>query len=101
MEKCILSAVGGALAMLITLIIIANICVAREQKQKKKPYEHVDFVSAVTQEDCFLCGNGSEFPVSSYWGEDNIGIINLSKTKQAPFRRSIHDANGGIFDLLK
>ena len=48
MKKCILSAVGGALAMLITLIIIANICVAREQKQEKKPYEHVDFVSAVT-----------------------------------------------------
>ena len=44
MKKCILSAVGGALAMLITLIIIANICVAREQKQEKKPYEHVDFV---------------------------------------------------------
>ena len=78
MKKCILSAVGGALAMLITLIIIANICVAREQKQEKKPYEYVDFVSAVTQEDCFLCGNGSGFPVSSYWGEDNIGIINLN-----------------------
>ena len=78
MKKCILSAIGGALAMLITLIIIANVSAAREQKQEKKPYEHVDFVSAVTQEDCFLCGNGSEFPVSSYWGEDNVGIINLN-----------------------
>ena len=78
MKKCILSAIGGALAMLIALIIIANISVAREQKQEREPYEHVDFVSAATQEDCFLCGNGSEFPVSSYWGEDNVGIINLN-----------------------
>ena len=78
MKKCILSAIGGALAMLIALIIIANISVAREQKQEREPYEHVDFVSAATQEDCFLCGNGSEFAVSSYWGEDNVGIINLN-----------------------
>jgi len=40
MKKCILSAIGGALAMLITLIIIANVSVAREQKQEKIPYEH-------------------------------------------------------------
>lgn len=78
MKKCILSAIGGALAMLIALIIIANISVARQQKQEREPYEHVDFVSAATQEDCFLCGNSSEFPVSSHWGEDNVGIINLN-----------------------
>ena len=77
MKKCILSAIGGALAMLITLIIIANVSAVREQKQEKKPYEHIDFVSAITQEDCFLCGTGSEFPVSSYWGEDNVAIVNL------------------------
>ena len=34
MKKCILSAIGGALAMLIALLIIANVCVAREQKQE-------------------------------------------------------------------
>lgn len=78
MKKCILSAIGGALAMLIALIIIANVSVAREQKHEKKLYEHIDFVSTITQEDCFICGNGSEFPMSSYWGENNVAIVNLN-----------------------
>ena len=56
MKKCILSAIGGAIAMLIALIIFANVSVSREQKRAKKPYEHVDFISTITQEDCFICG---------------------------------------------
>lgn len=36
-------------------------------------YEHTSYVSELAQEACFLCsGQGP------YWGEDNIGIINLN-----------------------
>ena len=54
MKKCILSAIGGAVAMLASLIIIANISVGKEQE--KEAYEHIDFVSTITQDDCFICG---------------------------------------------
>lgn len=76
MKKCILSAIGGALAMLSALIIIANISAAKEQE--KKIYEHIDYVSAITQEDCFACVADCDFPVSSHWGEDNVAIVNLN-----------------------
>ena len=98
MKKCILSAICGALAMLTALIIIAHVSVAREQKQKKKPYEHVDFVSAVTQEDCFLCGYGSEFPVSSYWGEDNVGIVNLNTFEVLRLEINRYDDRGELIE---
>jgi len=76
MKKCILSAIAGAAAMLVILIIAANVSAVREQHPKE--YEHIDFVSTITQEDCFVCGTGSDFPVSSYWGEDNVAIVNLN-----------------------
>lgn len=78
MKKCILSAIGGAIAMLIALIIIANVSVAREQKREKKPYEHVDFVSAITQEDCFICGKHSDPLTAAYWQQDNVAILDLN-----------------------
>ena len=62
--------------MLAILILAANVSAAREPKPKE--YEHTDFVSTITQEDCFVCGTGSDFPVSSYWGEDNVAIVNLN-----------------------
>ena len=78
MKKCILSAIGGALAMLVCLIIIANISVSREQKQEKKTYEHIDYVSAITQEDCFICGTKDDPLTAAHWSEDNVAILDLN-----------------------
>ena len=98
MKKCTLSAIGGAMVMLITLIIIANVIVAREQKQQTKPYEHVNFVSAISRDDCFLCGNGSEFPVSSYWGEDNVAIVNLNTFEVLRLEINRYDGHGELIE---
>ena len=76
MKKYILSAIGGAIIMLIALILIANISAAN--KQENKEYEHIDYVSAITQDKCFVCGNSTKDPVSLHWGEDNVGIVNLN-----------------------
>ncbi len=74
MKKCILSAIAGALAMLAALIIIANVNTAR--KQEPQEYEHIDYVSNITQEECFVCGDSSA--ASCYWDEANVGIVNLN-----------------------
>ena len=76
MKKCILSAIAGAAAMLVILIVAANVSAVKEQNPKE--YGHIDFVSTITQEDCFVCGTGSDLPASSYWGEDNVAIVNLN-----------------------
>lgn len=78
MKKCILSAIGGALAMLVCLIIIANVSVAREQKQEKKTYDHIDYASAITQEDCFICGTKDDPLTAAHWSEDNVAILDLN-----------------------
>lgn len=73
MKKCILSALGGAAAMFLLLALIANI---RYEKAAEE-YEHIDYVSTITEAECYVCGDGGDYTVSAYWGEDNVGLINL------------------------
>lgn len=76
MKKCILSAIAGTAVMLVLLIVAANISAAREQEPEE--YEHIDFISTITQDDCFVCGNSTKDPMSLHWGEDNVAIVNLN-----------------------
>jgi len=78
MKRCILSAIGGALAMLVCLIIIANISVGKDQKQEKKTYEHIDYVSAIAEDDCFICGTKDDPLTAAHWSEDNVAILDLN-----------------------
>lgn len=76
MKKCILSAIGGALTMLVAIVIAANI--SATSKQEPEEYEHIDYVSSITEAECYVCGDGGDYTVSAYWGEDNVGIVNLN-----------------------
>lgn len=76
MKKIILSALAGALCKFFAIFGIAALSVRREPEPTE--YTHIDFVSELPQEDCFLCGDGSDPITSLYWGEDNVGIINLN-----------------------
>lgn len=69
MKKCVLSGLLGALLMLLALVLIAN----THNEKGSKEYEHIDYVSSITSENCFVC---SEHGL--YWGEDNVGIVNLN-----------------------
>ena len=96
MKKCILSAIAGAAAVLVFLIVAASISTTRGQEPEE--YEHIDFISTITQDDCFLCGNGSEFPVSSHWGEDNVGIINLNTFDVLRVEINRYDDHGELIE---
>lgn len=76
MKKSVLSALAGALAMLIAITVIAAIRTSKEQFPKD--YEHIDYVSQITAEECYVCGNTGDFAGFPYWGEDNVGVVNLN-----------------------
>lgn len=69
MKKSILSAIIGAVCTLLVLYCIAAI----RSPQAAEGYEHIDFVSDLSREDCFLCSSDTR-----HWGEDNVGILNLN-----------------------
>lgn len=60
-------------------MFVALFCIAAVRTSKstdeRQAYEHIDYVSEIDQENCYVCGNGSDCP---YWDEDNVAIINLN-----------------------
>lgn len=69
MKKYVLSALAGAAAMFLLLVLIAN----THNAQGMEEYEHIDYVSTITPGDCFVCSKQGP-----YWGQDNVGLINLN-----------------------
>lgn len=61
---------AGALSTVLILMAAVRI----SEKPSPKEYSHIDYVSSITQEACFVCSNAS----LPYWGHDNIGIVNLN-----------------------
>lgn len=71
MKKCIISAIAGALAMFVAILIVARL--QGIQMPTATEYEHIDYISAITSETCFVCSENGP-----YWGEDNVGIVDLN-----------------------
>ena len=90
MKRCIISGVIGAVVMFVVLIVFANIT-ATAKNEKIEKYEHIDFVSAIKKEDCFICGTGSDY---SYWGEDNVAILNLNTFELCRIEINRYDEKG-------
>lgn len=71
MKKCIISAIAGALAMFVAILIVARL--QGSQMPTATEYEHIDYISAITSETCFVCSENGP-----YRGEDNVGIVDLN-----------------------
>lgn len=47
------------------------------ETQVTESFACVDYVSELSKEECFLCGENTDL-TADYWGQDNIGILNLN-----------------------
>ena len=74
MKKFILSVIFGALAILAAFAIVIWI----QGPKISNRYKHVDYISNIAPEKCYICGENKKFSGFFYWGEDNVGIVNLN-----------------------
>lgn len=95
MKKCIVSALAGALGMFLFFYGIAFFRTAKETAENE--YEHIDFVTEITQEECYICG-GSDPLLNSYWGEDNVGIVNLNTFELLHLEINRYDDGGHLIE---
>ena len=86
--------------LLLAFIVLLSACAAdtSEEPLETQDYEHKDFVSDLAQENCYLCGNGSDPITSSYWGEDNVGIINLNTFELLRIEINRYDDHGQLIE---
>ena len=94
MKKCIISALSGALAMLIAITVMAWIY--GERGCGAEEYEHIDYVSNIATDDCYVCGNTGNNAASAYWGEDNVGIVDLNTFELVRLEINRYDENGDL-----
>lgn len=89
MKKHILSALAGAAC---TLLILFSVVIFRENhNNRERDYNYTSFTSSISTEDCFICGNSIRSILPLYWGQDNVGIINLNTLEILPLEINRYD----------
>ena len=85
--------------LILVFLLLLTACSNGEQPSvNKKEYEHIPYVSELTQEECFVCGENPNHPISSYWGEDNVGILNLNTFEVLYIEINRYDDNGQLIE---
>ena len=90
MKKYLLSAMAGALSTILILMAAVRI----SEKPSPKEYSHIDYVSSITQDTCFVCSNAS----LPYWGRDNIGLVNLNTFEILHLEINRYDDSGKLIE---
>lgn len=63
----------------IALMVLLTACTAPTTSNPvPAEYVHTPYVSAITEEACFICSESKGTLAELYWGEDNVGILNLN-----------------------
>ena len=53
------------------------------------------YSSDILAEDCYLCGGGTESPLSLYWGQNNIALFSLNTFEIKPLEINRYDRTDG------
>ena len=53
------------------------------------------YSSDTSAEDCYLCGSGTESPLSPYWGQNNIALFSLNTFEVKPLEINRYDRTDG------
>lgn len=56
------------------------------------------YESLTTKDDCYLCGINPDSSLSAYWGESNIGLLNLNTFECSRFEINRYDSNQSLID---
>ena len=56
----------------------------------------IDYISQISKNDCFLCGDHSHTKHESFWGKNNIGLVHLNTFDVLPLRIIRYSDSGEI-----
>lgn len=64
---------------LVTIILCLPACSNQnEGVVSESDYQTVSFISAIEKDDCLLCGNGENTELALYFGQDNVGLLDIN-----------------------
>ena len=82
--------------LLIPLFLLFLLAACGQESSDFDPadYEHPDYISAIEQADCYLCGDRTDHILSDYWGQDNVGLINVNTFEVFPLPINTYGRDG-------
>ena len=84
-----------AVALSICVLFQLSACAQPESHPVSgNSYTHVSCISSIQQEDCRLCGNKTGYDTDLYWGQDNLGLVNVNTFDIFPLSINRYDNSG-------
>ena len=83
----------------IILMVLLTACSAPEVSETEpSEYKHTPYVSTITAEECFVCGEQEGSLAKLYWGQDNLGILNLNSFEFMRLEINRYDDAGTLIE---
>lgn len=60
--------------------------------------ESATYISKVSSEGCYLCGDPTDSPLHPYWGQNNIGIVSLNTSALMPVEINRYDIESDLLE---
>jgi len=68
-------------------------------KENENSYlSNQSYTSPTSKEDCYICGSNTQSTLAAYWGEQNIGLINLNTLECCRFEINRYDEDLNIIE---
>jgi len=82
------------LPALLLLIFLSACAGQKADNTARSSIEHIDFISDIEKEECYLCGDRTDTELADHWGQDNIGIISMNTFEIVPIEINSYDRDG-------
>lgn len=85
---------------ILLLLVFLPGCVEEkvETNVPRRNYEHIQFTSQVKKEECVLCGEETDHVMSSYFGQNNLGLVDINTFDVKLIETNRYDEQGDLIE---
>lgn len=92
---------GCVLSFALIVGIFVGIAIDGEVVKVRIGLEDRIYETSVLHQDCYLCGDNPESPMARYWGQNNLGLINLNTMECLTLDVNQYDECGNWIQTLE
>lgn len=84
--------------IVVLMAVLALFCAGCGAVSHMDESESLHCISNTVSQDCYLCGDRDDTPLSKYWGQENVGIVSLSTFEVSPLEINCYDSEGELLE---
>lgn len=87
--------------LLFGIIVLMSLTACSDNGKKSVPergHEHIVYLSAIEKEDCLVCSDSVDHEISTYIGQNNIGLVDVNTFEVLPVKINRYDMVGQLIE---